>query len=237
MNEGTQIVEFFGIPFNVGNIISGLVSAVIVFLVLFWLSRKIQMKPVGRQNVLEWVVDFTNGIIKNALPDEEGKQFGLLAFTLFVFIFISNQLGLIIELTFNGVEYVKSPTSSPLTTSTLAFMILVLSHYLGVKKFGFKGYFKNTFLSPMPALLPISIFEQFTNFITLALRLYGNIYAGEVLLKLIYNMANSKGVLTYIPAIPLEIIWQGFSVFIGSIQAYVFVTLTMVYISQKVEKE
>lgn len=60
----------------------------------------------------------------------------------------------------------------------------------------------------MPALLPISIFEQFTNFITLALRLYGNIYAGEVLLKLIYNMANSKGVLTYIPAIPLEIIWQ-----------------------------
>ena len=237
MNEGTQIVEFFGIPFNVGNIVSGLVSAVIVFLVLFWLSRKIQMKPVGRQNVLEWVVDFTNGIIKNALPDEEGKQFGLLAFTLFVFIFISNQLGLIIERTFNGVEYVKSPTSSPLTTLTLAFMILVLSHYLGVKKFGFKGYFKNTFLSPMPALLPISIFEQFTNFITLALRLYGNIYAGEVLLKLIYNMANSKGVLTYIPAIPLEIIWQGFSVFIGSIQAYVFVTLTMVYISQKVEKE
>ena len=101
MNEGTQIVEFFGIPFNVGNIVSGLVSAVIVFVVLFWLSRKIQMKPVGRQNVLEWVVDFTNGIIKNALPDEEGKQFGLLAFTLFVFIFISNQLGLIIELTFN----------------------------------------------------------------------------------------------------------------------------------------
>lgn len=237
MNEGTQIVEFFGIPFNVGNIVSGLVSAVIVFVVLFWLSRKIQMKPVGRQNVLEWVVDFTNGIIKNALPDEEGKQFGLLAFTLFVFIFISNQLGLIIELTFNGVDIVKSPTSSPLTTLTLAFMILVLSHYLGVKKFGFKGYFKNTFLSPMPALLPISIFEQFTNFITLALRLYGNIYAGEVLLKLIYNMANSKGVLTYIPAIPLEIIWQGFSVFIGSIQAYVFVTLTMVYISQKVEKE
>ena len=51
------------------------------------------MKPVGRQNVLEWVVDFTNGIIKNALPDEEGKQFGLLAFTLFVFIFtLQNQL-------------------------------------------------------------------------------------------------------------------------------------------------
>ena len=79
--------------------------------------------------------------------------------------------------------------------------------------------------------------EQFTNFITLALRLYGNIYAGEVLLKLIFQLAQSHGLLTFIPAIPLELIWQGFSVFIGSIQAYVFVTLTMVYISQKVEKE
>ena len=230
-------VKFLGIEFDLTILMMSLLVVLIAFLFVFWTSRHLKIKPTGRQNVLEWVVDFTNGIIKNALPDEEGKQFGLLAFTLFVFIFISNQLGLIIELTFNGVEYVKSPTSSPLTTLTLAFMILVLSHYLGVKKFGFKGYFKNTFLSPMPALLPISIFEQFTNFITLALRLYGNIYAGEVLLKLIYNMANSKGVLTYIPAIPLEIIWQGFSVFIGSIQAYVFVTLTMLYISQKVEKE
>ena len=50
-------------------------------------------------------------------------------------------------------------------------------------------------------------------------------------------MAQSLGILAFIPAMPLEMIWQGFSVFIGAIQAYVFVTLAMVYISQKVEKE
>ncbi|KRM18839.1 atp synthase a chain [Ligilactobacillus hayakitensis DSM 18933 = JCM 14209] len=237
MNEEPNIVTYFGIPFNVGNVTSGLITAVLMFCLLFWLSRKIQMKPTGKQNVIEWIIDFTNGIIKNALPDEEGKNYSLLAFTLFVFIFLSNQIGLIFEFEYNGHEYLKSPTSTPITTITLAFMVILLSHYLGVKKFGFGGYIKNSYLSPMPALLPISILEQFTNFLTLALRLYGNIFAGEVLLKLIFSLAKSHGILTYIPAIPLEILWQGFSVFIGSIQAYVFVTLTMVYISQKVEKE
>ena len=90
----------------------------------------------------------------------------------------------------------------------------------------------------MPALFPINIIEQFTNFLTLALRLYGNIYSGEVLLTVIYQqLGKAAAPWTLIPAFPLEMVWQGFSVFIGSIQAYVFVTLTMVYMSQKVEKE
>ena len=195
------------------------------------------MKPTGKQNILEWIVDFTNGIVKSAIPDAQGSNYGLFAFVLFVFIFVANQLGLIIQFVIGDVTYVKSPTASPMTTLTLAFMVLVITHLAGVVRFGFKGYFKNSFLSPYPALFPIKLMEQFTNFITLALRLYGNIYAGEVLLKLIFQLAQSHGLLTFIPAIPLELIWQGFSVFIGSIQAYVFVTLTMVYISQKVEKE
>ena len=91
-------------------------------------------------------------------------------------------------------------------------------------------------MSPMKALLPINILEQFTNFITLALRLYGNIFAGEILLTLIYKLAKINA-FVFIPASVLELIWQGFSVFIGSIQAFVFTTLTMVYISQKIEKE
>lgn len=65
------------------------------------------------------------------------------------------------------------------------------------------------------------------------MRLFGNIMAGEMLLNLIASFAFSHGVLTFIPGIILEVIWQGFSVFIGSVQAYVFVTLAMVYISEK----
>ena len=236
-DDGSKIVKLFGLSFNVGNCVAGLVTAIIVCAVLIWLSRNLQMKPTGKQNILEWIVDFTNGIVKSAIPDAQGSNYGLFAFVLFVFIFVANQLGLIIQFVIGDVTYVKSPTASPMTTLTLAFMVLVITHLAGVVRFGFKGYFKNSFLSPYPALFPIKLMEQFTNFITLALRLYGNIYAGEVLLKLIFQLVQSHGLLTFIPAIPLELIWQGFTVFIVSIQAYVIVTLTMEYISQKVEKE
>ncbi|MDN2452414.1 F0F1 ATP synthase subunit A [Lactobacillus sp. UCMA15818] len=237
MNEGAYVQEIFGIPFNISNDLPGLLAAIIVFFTMFWLSRKIRLKPTGRQNVLEWIIDFTNGIIKSTMPNKEGSQFGLLIFTLFSFIFVSNQLGLMLQVNVNNIDYIRSPTADAMTTMTLAFMVLLFAHFLGVKKFGFRGYIKNTYLSPIPYLLPISILEEFTNFLTLALRLYGNIYSGEVLLKLIYEFGKSFGLVSFIPAIPLELIWQAFSVFIGSIQAYVFVTLTMVYISQKIEKE
>ena len=107
----------------------------------------------------------------------------------------------------------------------------------GVQKFGVGGYLRN-YSAPVGFLLPINVIEEFTNFLTLSLRLYGNIYAGEVLLTLIGNrLATSYGLPTMILAAPLAMIWQGFSVFIGSIQAYVFVTLSMVYIGKKVTKE
>ena len=177
-DDGSKIVKLFGLSFNVGNCVAGLVTAIIVCAVLIWLSRNLQMKPTGKQNILEWIVDFTNGIVKSAIPSAQGSNYGLLAFLLFVFIFVANQLGLIIQFVIGDVTYIKSPTASPMTTLTLAFMVLVISHIAGVNRFGFKGYVKNTFLSPMPVLFPIKILEQFTNFITLALRLYGNIYAG-----------------------------------------------------------
>ena len=86
-------------------------------------------------------------------------------------------------------------------------------------------------------MLPINLVEEFANFLTLGLRLFGNIFAGELLLKLLGQMAFSHGVPTILVSLPLEIVWQGFSVFIGAIQAYVFVTLTTVYITQKVSAE
>lgn len=83
----------------------------------------------------------------------------------------------------------------------------------------------------------MKLIEEFTNLLTLALRLYGNIYAGEVLLTLIANMMNNLGWFSLPLAIPLEMVWIAFSLFIGSIQAFVFVTLSMVYMSHKIEVE
>nr|WP_162854115.1 F0F1 ATP synthase subunit A [Furfurilactobacillus milii] len=226
-----------GLTFNTANIISITIAFAIVFFVVFFLSRRITMKPTGGQNILEWIIDFTNGIVRGQLPGRDGGQLGLFAFTAFLFVFFANQLGLFLQVSVNGVDYVRSPTANPVVTLTMAMVTLALAHYLGVVKFGFGGYISNSYLKPFAALLPINLVEEFTNLLTLALRLYGNIFAGETLLKLIGGMAFSHGLPTIIVALPLEIVWQGFSVFIGAIQAYVFVTLSTVYISRKVTVE
>lgn len=236
MNESYPILEFLGIRFNVANCLSGLVAAILVFILVFALSRKVEMIPGKAQNFLEWIIDFTNGIVKSAMPGDEGRPFYLFSFVMFLFIFTANQLGLAIQIVFHGETYIKSPTTDPIVTMALALITLLISHYYGVQKFGIGGYLHN-YLRPVGFLLPINIIEEFTNFLTLSLRLYGNIFAGEVLLTLLGSLAHSFGLVSFVVVMPFEMIWQGFSVFIGAIQAYVFTTLSMVYISRKMEKE
>lgn len=235
--ESISTFQFLGLTFNTTNLISGLVSALIVFCVVFALSRNLKLKPTGKQNVLEWIVDFTNGILRDSVDEEEEKNFGLYAFTLFLFIFVSNQIGLFLQIAWNDVSYLRSPTADPIVTLTLSLITMMLAHYSGVAKFGFKKYFEKTYLSPFKVWLPIGVFTEFIDFLTLGLRIYGVIFAGEMLLKMIGGIAFSGGIVNMIVAIPLALIWQGFSVFLGSIQAFVFVTLTSVYISHKVEDE
>src|SRR5699024_10385999 len=129
----------------------------------------------------------------------------------------------------------KSPTSDPLVTLSLAVLIIGLSHYYGIKMKGFKGY-TETFFSPMPFLFPLKIIEEFANTLTLGLRLYGNIYVGEVLLSLLSKLMLS-GLLGLIGGAFGMLAWQGFSVFVGAIQAFIFTMLTMVYLSHKVSDE
>ncbi|AVL00310.1 F0F1 ATP synthase subunit A [Pediococcus inopinatus] len=235
--DSVSTFQFLGLTFNTTNIISGLLAAIVVFVVVYVLSRKLQLKPTGKQNVLEWMIDFTNNIVRGSVTNGDAPKFGLYAFTLFLFIFVSNQLGMFLQIGWNGVTYVRSPTSDPVITLTLSLMTLMFAHYSGVQKFGFKGYFKHVYLTPFVFWLPISVFTELIDFLTLGLRIYGVIFSGEMLLKIIGGMAFSGGPLMTIAAVPISLIWQGFSVFLGSIQAYVFVTLTSVYISQQVQIE
>lgn len=215
-----------------------IISCIIVFLVVFICTRNLQMKPKGKQNFIEWVIDFVRGIVADNLPGSQVNNFHLLGVTMFLFVFVSNEIGLVTKiLTEDGISLWKSPTADPFVTLTLALMMIVLTHFYGIKTLGFKGYLINSYLKPVGFLLPIKIIEEFTNVITLGLRLYGNIFAGEVLLGLIANMFISLGWWSLPIVMPLEMIWIGFSLFIGAIQAYVFVTLTMVFMSHKIVAE
>jgi len=237
VGDPVPTVKFLGLTFNIANDISILLTCIIVFLFVFLLSRHLALKPKGGQNVLEWLIEFTNGIVKGSIKGNDASRFGLYAFTLFLFIFVANQLGLFLHIQVGQYTYVKSPTADPIVTLTLSFMTVALAHAAGVQKKGLKGYLKD-YTSPFLVFLPINIFEQFTDFLTLGLRLFGNIFAGEMLLSKVATLATDSGSwFSYVYSFPIEFLWQGFSVFIGSVQAFVFVTLTSVYISQKVSPE
>jgi F-type H+-transporting ATPase subunit a len=158
-------------------------------------------------------------------------------FTLFSFLLIANCIGLVTKISTPGdVSLWKSPTANPTVDLTLALLVVVMSNTLGVQKFGFKGYLKVAFWKDPKGLLPMNILEEFTNALSLGLRLYGNIFAGEIMLGLIAGMIQSTMWMLPVAWI-LEVAWIGFSLFISALQAYVFVLLTNLYISHKIIAE
>lgn len=236
MGQPTSTFKLLGLTFNTSNIISTIITCLIVFILVYALSRKISMRPSKGQNVLEYLVDFTNGVLEGSLPGDTSKSLGLWAFTMFLFILIANMLGLFLHIDVSGVAYVKSPTADPVITLSLSLMTLTLAQFMGIQKLGYKDHLTNYF-KPFKVFVFVNVFEQFTNFLTLGLRLFGNIFAGEMLLSMITEMAVKNGPLMWAAMLPVSMIWQGFSVFLGCIQAYVFITLASVYVSQKIEIE
>jgi F-type H+-transporting ATPase subunit a len=243
------VLEWNGLHFDVASIIAIVVSMIITLALAIAATRKLSVEnPSKLQNFMEWVVEFVHNIIAGSMPLKRVKPFLSLGLTLILFIFISNMLGLpfgivteveepmpqigvteqmITDAHAKGAEGVevawwKSPTADLSVTAGLALITFVLVHFLGVKLNG-KHYFKH-YLEPYPVFLPITIIEELAKPLTLALRLFANIFAGEILLTVILMLG--------VVGIPFLIAWQGFSIFIGAIQAYLFTVLTMVYIAK-----
>lgn len=211
------------------------VASAIVFFIAVLATRSLAMKPTGIQNFMEWIVDFVKNIINSTMDWKTGGRFLTLGMTLLMYIFVSNMLGLPFAVIVDHNLWWKSPTADPAITLTLAAMVVVLSHYYGIKMKGFAEYGKDYF-RPMPFLFPLKIIEEFANTLTLGLRLFGNIYAGEILLGLLAGMA-ATGFMGVLGAAVPTLIWQGFSIFVGSIQAFIFTMLTMVYLAHKVSQD
>lgn len=237
-HKSPMLNDVFGIPwldFNLSTSLMTVVSAIIVFFICFFASRNLQMKPKGFQNFMEWIVDFVRGIVSDTMDWKTGKVFLPLGLTLLTYIFISNLLGIITVIAVDEYLWWKSPTSDAVVTLTLSATVVILSHYYGVKVKGVKEYVKDYF-RPVPFIFPFKIIEEFTNTMTLGLRLFGNIFAKEILLSLIVKLAFVAAPITFLAVIPM-MAWQGFGMFLGAIQAFIFTMLTMVYISHKVSSD
>ena len=229
--------------FNIGPVyfdgavlVMTVLTCAIIFGLVYWASRKMTLRPTGKQNVLEWVIEFVNGVSKDNMGATESRRYSLFVFVLFTFIFVSNNIGLLTKIeTANSLNYWKSPTADVGVALSLSLMVALVATLSGLKRFGFMGYIKHTFLTPK-AMLPMKIMEEFVNFLSLALRLFGNIFAGEIVIGLIAQVGNSH--LYYLPvAIAFEVLWTAFSLFVGALQSYVFILLSTMYINEKIAEE
>lgn len=235
MEHKAPLYELFGLTFNLSNVLMTTVTSLIVFIIAIAATRSLQLRPRGMQNFLEWVFDFVKGIINSTMDWQTGGRFLTLGVTLIMYIFVANMLGLPFSVRVGDTLWWKSPTADPTITLTLAVMVVGLTHYYGIKLKGVKEYSLDYF-KPMAFLFPLKIVEEFANTLTLGLRLYGNIFAGEILLGLLAGLATS-GVFGAIGAAIPMMVWQAFSIFVGSIQAFIFTMLTMVYMAHKVSQD
>jgi len=255
MEHHSPIIEIpifgdFTFSLDLSAVIMLVVTSAIVFILAKLAVRNLSVtNPTKLQNFLEWVVDFVRGIIGGVMDEKVGRRYLALGITLIMFIFVANMLGLPFSITTEHTEmfrifglelaglsdelahghaphylWWKSPTADASITLALAIMVILVAHYTGIKNN--PGHYFKHFISPSPLFLPINLMEVVSKPLTLGLRLYGNIYAGEVLISVLLG-ASYWG-------IPGLIVWQGFSTFVGALQAFIFTMLTMVYISQEI---
>lgn len=229
---------------------------VLLILVAFFLlgTRKLTSgKPGKFQNLLEWIVDFVKGLVAENMDYK--KAAGLLSYlvTLIVFVFFSNLIGLVPNfvapllknVTAGGLNQafghatLQSPTADVNVTLGLALLTIILVFAMGIKTK--KGKFFKHFLEPFPFFLPIHIIDYIAKPMTLAFRLFGNIFAGETLVVLLLMLAHQANLWLAVGgtvgAIPFLAVWIAFSIFIGAIQSFVFTVLTIAYVGQAVAED
>ncbi|OCA84389.1 F0F1 ATP synthase subunit A [Bacillus sp. FJAT-27225] len=235
MHYGKPLVTWLGITFDLSIVLTSTIASLLVFLIALLSIRRLEKGvPKGLQNFMEWTIEFVQGIMSNSMGASKNLFILSTGVSLLLYLVISNSMGIPFSFVTGDEHQVvwwKSPTADAHVTMTLAIMIMAYTHFIDIHMHGFKHYFKNYF-KPVKAFLPINLLEQLSTTLTLGLRLFGNIYAGEVMLVILAGSIVNGFFPALLAALPL-LIWQAYCLFIGAIQAYIFVTLTMVYIAHR----
>ncbi len=209
----------FGMTVNLDTVWTSCISAAVVLGLGFWMRAKVNSEVPSKVQI------FWEAIVKQVTTQVEANLGRVhpfvvpLAIALFLFILFSNWLELIPS--GEHPKLLPAPTADINTTLSLALLVIVGVWTYGIREKGAKNYFKH-FVQPYPALLPLNILEEITKPFTLALRLFGNIFAGGIMIALIGLLP------AYILWAP-NVIWKLFDMFIGGIQAFIFALLTVLY--------
>jgi F-type H+-transporting ATPase subunit a len=228
--------HLFGMTFNLDTIWVTVVAGAIVLALGFWARAQLTKDtedhvPTKLQLVWETVVNEVNTQVEGNLGKVNPFVVPL-AVALFFFILIANWIEVIpTELNAN-VHLLPSPTADTNLTYAMALIVIIGVWGFGIRQKGLRGYLKH-FMEPYPYLLPLNVLEELVKPITLALRLFGNIFAGGIMIALIGGLVSLApgnipigGVLAGV----LNVVWKLFdTLFLGGLQAFIFALLTVLY--------
>ena len=230
MSEGhwivNKVIAGHTMAFNMDTLVTMWVAMAFLIVVSFVVTRNISIFPTKLQVVFESILGYFNDLVRNMIHKDADKHFPLIA-SLFLFIVTANLMG---QLPLRMIELkqgeIASPTNDINLTAGLAIIVLVYYVVAGLMKKKFKFFLHGFSLVAIISAL-IEILELFTRPLTLALRLFGNVLAGEILI------AALLGICAW--GLPLPMMF--FEILVAWVQALVFTMLTTVYIASAVNEE
>ena len=225
-----------GLTFNADTIWCTLIAGAIVVGLGFWVRAQMTKKtedhvPTKLQILWEGLVKEVQTQVNDNLGHVNSYVVQL-AVALFFFILIANWLEMIpSQINSHHREILIAPTSDTNLTYAMAVMVILGVWTYGIREKGLKGYLAH-FTQPYKWMLPLNILEELIKPVTLALRLFGNIFAGGIMLGLIAGLVAWKigpapvgGILAFLA----NVVWKLFDMVIGVIQAFIFALLTVLY--------
>lgn len=215
----------YGLPVSI-TVVTTWFIILALFLIFKCGTKRLELIPGKLQILLESVYEFLDGIVEQMLGSWKKKYFSYIS-TLFLFIFLSNIVSFFpipwYSVDGGAISFApafRAPTADLNTTVGLALLTTFAFLKASIKTNGIGGYLKG-FAQPIPVMLPLNIIGELAKPVNISVRLFGNMFAGGVIMGLLY-MAVPWG----IPA-PLHLY---FDLFMGLVQSFVFIMLSMVYI-------
>ncbi|MDI6604996.1 MAG: F0F1 ATP synthase subunit A [Thermoanaerobacteraceae bacterium] len=205
---------FSGIPVSRTVVVTWIIMAVIILFSLIS-TRNWKTVPTGIQNFMEMVIDGINSFAKGLLGSH-WKTFTPYLGTIALYLFVANTI---------GIFGITPPTSDLSTTAAMAVMSVAIVIFASIKAKGIIGYTKS-FFEPLPIIFPMKIIEVFARVLSLAARLFGNIFAAFIIMEIVKQI-----VCIILPAVCSLY----FDLFDGILQMVVFVFLTTLYLHEAVE--
>ncbi len=219
-----------------------------LIVVVSWrLSQRLTVGvPGGFQNFVEAIVEFVSGQVKDSFPGHN-PLIAPMALTIFVWVWLMNFMDLIpVDLLpviagFFGIQYLKVvPTTDLSATFALSLTVFILIVYYNIKVKGALGYLKMFLFHPfgkylVPVNIVMTLIEELAKPLSLGLRLFGNLFAGELVFLLIAliggTLAVGAAALFWLPLqVLLDLGWLIFHLLIITLQAFIFMVLTIVYL-------